>query len=92
MGLPNRIIEDISVSEDERHNARKDFRVTFIHPTTPATRRIFVATREGVTSMDANRDIKVFTSPSVVYIYRVVLASLNYRPDFTHHMIQTILP
>ena len=32
MGLPNRIIEDISVSEDERHNARKDFRVTFIHP------------------------------------------------------------
>ena len=32
MGLPNRLIEDISVSEDARHNARKDFKVTFTHP------------------------------------------------------------
>lgn len=32
MGLPNRIIDDISVSEDARHNARKDFKVTFTHP------------------------------------------------------------
>lgn len=32
MGLPNRIIDDVSVSEDTRHNARKDFKITFTHP------------------------------------------------------------
>lgn len=32
MGLPNRIIDYVSVSEDARHNARKDFKVTFTHP------------------------------------------------------------
>jgi len=31
IGLPNRVIEDVSVSEDVRHNARKDFKVTFNH-------------------------------------------------------------
>jgi hypothetical protein len=31
MGLPNRVIEEISVSEDVRHNARKDFKITFDH-------------------------------------------------------------
>ena len=87
MGLPNRIIEDISVSEDERHNARKDFRVTFIHPNNSGDQKNLRCNSGGCDVDGCQPRYKgIYKSLGRIYIQGST-GILNYRPNFTHHMI-----
>ena len=65
-GLPNRLIEDISVSEDARHNAGR-FKVTFTINNSGDQKNLR-ATREAVMSMDVTSIQGIYKSLGRIYI------------------------